>query len=184
MSIESIAPLGGVPAPRLVAAADLFGRAAELIAADRYGNVWQGRSGEIMSGVEAARHLEATLALLDRVGWVRVYEDDEVDVDPESSSIRHLIVALLKLAGWSSDRRLTLFGAMYQVAGSGGGDSESQLVADRVLDLLLRVRTGAVSADADAWAGRRGRSFEELRGLLLAGAEFARAYGPKPAVTS
>jgi uncharacterized protein involved in high-affinity Fe2+ transport len=47
-------------------------KAAEL-AADSYQSLWIGPSGEESSGEAVACHLEATIALLDKDGWIPAY---------------------------------------------------------------------------------------------------------------
>ncbi|GAA2733365.1 hypothetical protein [Streptomyces nogalater] len=48
-------------------------RKAQEITADSYLPMWIGPSGEESSGDAVARHLEATVALLDKDGWIRAY---------------------------------------------------------------------------------------------------------------
>jgi hypothetical protein len=60
------------PAAAAVFSDETLSKGAEL-AADAYRPVWIGLSGEVPSGETVARHLEATIALLDKDGWVRAY---------------------------------------------------------------------------------------------------------------
>jgi hypothetical protein len=68
---------------------------------------------------------------------------------------------------------LTLTAAEMKVA-----SGDAAVVGDRVLSALVAGLTGTSSAIATAWVGRRGRTWEEVRDLLVAGAGFAHAHGP------
>ncbi|MGW7617390.1 DUF6197 family protein [Streptomyces antimycoticus] len=143
---------------------------------------WTGRSGEQVTGEETARHLDATLALLERDGWVRNYGNDDQDVEmpAEDASVKTMLRQLFHVIrdAIGTDKRHTLSVAVYQVAGSDNGDDDTWVAAERVLDVIMRARTGARTASYSAWASKIGRTWEEVADLLAEAAKFARTYGP------
>ncbi|MFF5893839.1 hypothetical protein ACFY72_34485 [Streptomyces globisporus] len=154
---------------------------------------WTGPSGEESSGESVARHLEATAALLDKDGWSRVYtpyfrDGDQTSgtspADDESLTVKQMVRALLRFIHDDTDvdLRRTLSCALWHVGGdTGPGDSDTALVADRVLDRLVQTHTGTASAYASAWSQRQHRTYADITALLGAGARFARTYGPSAA---
>lgn len=163
----------------------------ELLA-QSFGSVWIGPSGEESSGEAVARHLEATVALLDKDGWspVTVYvqdrhEDQASDVNPadESLTVKQMVRAVLLFLydgpDIELDPRRTLDDALRHVGDDGGhGDPDTARVAGYVLDRLIQAHTGSANARATAWAERHTRTHADITALLRAGARFARAYGP------
>lgn len=133
---------------------------------------WFGPSGELVSGASVAAHLEATLALLSRDGWVRDYEHDSstpdlnVADDASTKSMLRQLLALARDVFGSGDKRLTLTVALYRARSEGAGDDDTWAVAIRILEAILRARTGALTARYDAWAGKLGRTEEQVVELL------------------
>ncbi|MFF3975071.1 hypothetical protein ACFYZ6_35190 [Streptomyces rubiginosohelvolus] len=171
-------------------------RKAQELLAQSYGSVWTGPSGEESSGEAVARHLEATIALLDKDGWSRVttYFLDQgqdqgrtIDVNPadESLTVKQMIRAVLRFLhddiGLDLDPRRTLDAALRHVAeddAHGDTDTDTATVAGYVLDRLIQAHTGSPSARATAWSERQHRTHADITTLLTAGARFARTYGP------
>ncbi|KPL26286.1 hypothetical protein JI76_38035 (plasmid) [Streptomyces anulatus] len=168
-------------------------KAQELVV-ESYLSVWTGPSGEESSGEAVARHLEATVALLDTDGWIRVHTYNRerssggagVDLaDDESMTVKQMLRALLRVvrneieSDVDIDPRRTLSTALRHV-GEGGlhGDTDTAVVAGYVLDRLIQAHTGSASARATAWAERQHRTHADITALLCAGARFARTYGP------
>ncbi|WP_411575190.1 hypothetical protein [Streptomyces fradiae] len=168
-------------------------QAAELAAA-AYRPVWLGNSGEGCTGEAVARHLEATLALLEKDGWVRVYDAQPVQqtgdhspalVADESMSVKQLLLQLVRFiraevadADVPAESHRTLANALRYVATSTHGDGDTCEVASWVLSLLVRAHTGHAQALASPWAERQHRTFADITALLTAGIAFARRYGP------
>jgi len=144
---------------------------AEDVAAEMH---WRGLSGEIVTGADAAHHLESVLALLDKRGWTRTSAEPELD---ESAGLRDVIKSLVRFLYGPVRGPLTVDEAMLLVPAE-DGDDDSRLAAKRCMESVLRMRTGATHADPGSWSERRGRTFEEVRGLLAEAAAFAREYGP------
>jgi hypothetical protein len=143
---------------------------------------WTGRSGEQVTGEQAARHIDATLALLERDGWVRNYRTDDPDIEipDETASVKTMIRQLFRVLRdvVGADRRCTLSVAVYNVASGDNGDDDTWVVAERVLDVIMRARTGSTTACSSTWASKLGRTWEEVSELLVEAAKFARTYGP------
>ncbi|MFI6415353.1 hypothetical protein [Streptomyces sp. NPDC050585] len=177
-------------------------QAAEL-AADARRPVWLGDSGEECTGEAVARHLEATLALLEKDGWARVYEvarpvqhtadrSSALAAD-ESMSVKALLLQLIRFiraevadadAPAPARPRRTLPTALRHVADSDHGDGDTCEAASRVLNLLVRAHTGHAHALASSWAERQHRTAADITALLTAGITFARTYGPGATATA
>ncbi|MEU9485905.1 hypothetical protein AB0D83_19955 [Streptomyces decoyicus] len=161
-------------------------RKAADLAADAYRPVWTGPSGEESSGELVARHLEATIALLDKDGWIRTYDYGKgwsagTDLpDDDSMTVKAMLKSLLRLVrDETGDPRRTLSTALRHVGEGGGkGDSDTAYIASGVLDLVVRAHTGSDSASATPWSERLTRTHADITALLTAGARFARTYGP------
>lgn len=176
---------------------------ARLTAADEIAArlTWRGASGEFVTGADAAHHLEAALALLERDGWSRTLAfttDADNEDKPESAPVNHLKGAdeswpvkklLLALARTVSDHLdwewtpakptpRTLSGAMHEVRRTEDGDHDSWYVATSCVEAVLRLRTGAPTANLSAWSEKHGRTYADVRELLTEAAAFARKYGP------
>ncbi|MFF0199057.1 hypothetical protein ACFYT5_39775 [Streptomyces anulatus] len=180
------------PATAVFALATL--QKAQEIVVESYLSVWTGPSGEESSGEAVARHLEATVALLDKDGWSRVhtYNRDrasggaDVDLaDDESMTVKEMLRALLRVVrneiegDIDLDPQRTLSTALRHVGEDGvHADTDTAVVAGHVLDRLIQAHTGSASARATAWAERQHRTHADITALLCAGARFARAYGP------
>ncbi|MFE9700553.1 hypothetical protein [Streptomyces sp. NPDC006270] len=166
-------------------------RKAQELLAISYASVWTGPSGEESSGEAVARHLEATVTLLDKDGWSRVttyFRDRDQDgasdatpVDDESLTIKQMVRALWRFIheDIDLDPRRTLDTALRHVGEDGAhGDPDTARVASGVLDRLIQAHTGSASARAMPWSERQHRTHADIIALLCAGARFARTYGP------
>lgn len=160
---------------------------AAALAADAYRPVWTGPSGEESSSETVARHLEATIALLNQEGWVRTYAQntqkptDEDLVDDDSMTIKQMVRALLRIvrAEIGDPLQPTLPLALNRIGVDGiHGDMDTVHVSLRVLDLIIRAHTGSDSASATLWAERQHHTHADVTALLTAAASFARTYGP------
>ncbi|MEU9321454.1 hypothetical protein [Streptomyces sp. NPDC048295] len=171
----------------VVFTAETLRKAAEL-EADAYRPLWIGPSGEESTGEAVARHLDATLALLDKDGWDRVMHfgtDDStshIPADDDSMTVKAMLKALLRfiredIASAKTHRR-TLFAALRHVGESDDGDSDTRDIAGEALTLLIQAHTGSPTARATPWSERLGRTHADITALLTAGAEFARTHGP------
>ncbi|MEU3706909.1 hypothetical protein AB0E82_31980 [Streptomyces anulatus] len=167
-------------------------RAAQELLTKSYASVWTGPSGEESSGEAVARHLEATVTLLDKDGWSRVhtyYRDQDQPSEPnpaddESMTMKQMVRALLRFIhdDIDLDPRRTLSTALRHVGEYGvHGDPDTAHVAGTVLDRLIQTHTGSAAARATAWAERQHRTHTDITALLRAGAQFARTYGPAAA---
>ncbi|MFE0580222.1 hypothetical protein [Streptomyces sp. NPDC058874] len=175
------------PVPAAAVFSDVtLSKAAER-AADSYQPLWIGPSGEESSGEAVARHLEATIALLDKDGWIRAYDYGKdwsagADLaDDDSMTVKAMLRALIRFVRDESgtDPQRTLATALRHVGESGvHGDSDTACVAGYVLDRVIQAHTGADSARAQAWSERQHRTHADITALLTAGARFARTYGP------
>ncbi|MDH2392990.1 hypothetical protein QCN29_30280 [Streptomyces sp. HNM0663] len=161
-------------------------KAAEL-AADFYRPVWIGPSGEESSGEAVARHLEATIALLDKDGWIRAYHYGKgwsagADLaDDDSMTVKAMVRVLLRFVRDESGTgpQRTLSTALRHVGEDGGhGDTDTASIGSDVLDLVIQAHTGSDSARATPWSERQHRTHADVTALLTAGARFARTYGP------
>ncbi|MFD5914878.1 DUF6197 family protein [Streptomyces tuirus] len=175
------------PAAPSVVFTDETLRKAATLARERHWPVWTGPSGEECSGEAVARHLEATTELLDKGGWLRTYDYSSdwtkgTDAgDEDSMTVKDMLKSLLRMARDSvgNDPRRTLRTALRHVGeGSPHGDTDTDLVACEVLDLLIKAHTGASGARAVPWSERLHRTLADINALLAAGARFARTYGP------
>ena len=163
-------------------------RKAEEITADSYLPVWIGPSGEESSGEAVARHLEATIALLEKDGWIRAYNYNRdrssgADLaDDDSMTVKAMLRALIRFvrdeSGTAAPQR-TLATALRHVGEDGiHGDTDTAIVAGYVLDRVIQAHTGSDSARAVSWSERQHRTHADITALLTAGARFARTYGP------
>ncbi|MGW7343146.1 DUF6197 family protein [Streptomyces sp. NPDC054854] len=167
---------------------DLTAAQVNDLLADFYRPLWSGPSGEESTGEAVARHLEATVALLDRDGWIRTYDQGKTwgagtDLaEDDSMTVKAMLKALLRFVRdevGDQDPRRTLSTALRHV-GEGGtrGDTDTASIASDVLDLVVRAHTGTKSARATPWSERQRRTHGDITALLAAGARFARTYGP------
>ncbi|WP_344568927.1 hypothetical protein [Streptomyces axinellae] len=146
--------------------------------------VWRGLSGEQITGEQVIEHLAATFALLERAGWVRTWREAQtggasnpVDDLSEASSVRQILRAAvwaLKDFAGSGHGPMTFGYALHRV-----GDTDSWSATSKVLEMVLKSRTGADYANAASWAERRGRTWGDLRELAAVAAEVARRSGPE-----
>ncbi|MFH8342978.1 hypothetical protein [Streptomyces sp. AM6-12] len=160
---------------------------AQEIAASSFQPLWIGPSGEESSGEAVARHLEATIALLEKDGWIRVYDYGKdwsagSDLaDDDSMTVKSMLRALIRFVRNESgtDPQRTLSTALRHVGEAGAhGDTDTAYVAGFVLDRVVQAHTGSDSARATPWSERQHRTHADVTALLTAGARFARTYGP------
>lgn len=161
-------------------------KAAELFA-DSYQSLWIGPSGEESTGEAVARHLEATIALLDKDGWIRAFDYSRgwsaaADLaDDESMTVKAMLLQLIRFIREESgtDPQRPLSTALRHVGEDGAhGDTDTAIVAGYVLDRVIQAHTGSDTARATAWSERQHRTHADITALLTAGARFARTYGP------
>ncbi|MFJ8769891.1 DUF6197 family protein [Streptomyces clavifer] len=174
------------PALTAVFSDEALTKAAEL-AADSYRPVWVGPSGEESSGESVALHLEATIALLDKDGWIRTYDHGAdwstgVDLpDDDSMTVKQMLQALLRFIRDESSTgpERTLASALTHI-GVGGehGDPDTASVAADVMNCMIQAHTGSVTARATSWSERKHRTLADVTALLTASARFARLHGP------
>jgi hypothetical protein len=148
---------------------------AETRRRDRF---WVGYSGETIPGAEVADYLDALCGLLEQHGWIPTYRQDDPEIPDldESMSLKTMFLSAWRYVreALGPDRGpLTLTAAQLRV-----DSGDAAVVGERVLNALVAGLTGTSSAIAVAWVGRRGRTWDEVRNLLAAGADFARAHGP------
>ncbi|MFF5859884.1 hypothetical protein ACFY8B_30425 [Streptomyces sp. NPDC012751] len=174
------------PAASVMFTDSTLAKAAELVAGS-HRSVWTGPSGEESTGESVARHLEATIVLLEQDGWVRVYDfsRDRSNgaglADDDSMTVKAMLRALVRFVRDESscDPQRTLFTALRHVGEDGShGDTDTAYVAGSVLDRVIQAHTGSGSAQAMAWSERQHRTHADITALLAAGARFARTYGP------
>ncbi|MFZ3491688.1 DUF6197 family protein [Streptomyces sp. 5.8] len=160
---------------------------ADELAADSYRPLWTGPSGEESSGEAVARHLEATIGLLDKDGWKRTYDHGKdwsngADLaDDDSMTVKAMVRALLRVVRdeIGQDPQRTLSTALRHIGEAGGdGDTDTASIGSDVLDLVIRAHTGSDTARATPWSERQHRTHADVTALLAAGARFARTYGP------
>jgi hypothetical protein len=114
-------------------------------------DLWFGLSGHRVAGEDVARHVEAAGRLMERENW-----------DPQAHAPftgHHLRDALDRI------RR------------EGGGDTDTQYVARKVMELLLETHTGAPFVDYEFWSHHRSRTLAEVLDLVQVTAEVSRRYG-------
>jgi hypothetical protein len=122
---------------------------------DRNGNAstWFSSSGEPVSGVEVANHMEAAARILSEDGWS---------------------------PGWRPPG-LQLDQALAAAALGGAGTSDTRSVAAVLMEAVICSATGALGAHYLLWEDVAGRTGEQVVQLLTDAAAFAREYGPEVA---
>lgn len=144
---------------------------------------WTGSSGETTTGAQLAHYLDTINEILDRDGWIRVYTDSTVDLPGDTSAmsltamVRKLYQAIHEEIAPNGKRRV-LYSAMTEAIRQDAGDKDMERVAERVLDVIVRARTGSDQAMHGYWVEKLGRTADEVRDLLSTASEFARLYGP------
>ncbi|WP_044377401.1 DUF6197 family protein [Streptomyces noursei] len=149
---------------------------------------WAGFSGQPVTGEAAADHLTLALKILDRDGWVSrdttpSTEPTALDDITSKSTFREMLYGLVsavrELVSSDGDG-ITLDYAMLR-ASSEGSDSDARCAAEHCLQAILRARFGRSVTDwvsYSAWADRQGRTFDDVRELLIEAADLARTHGP------
>lgn len=84
--------------------------------------------------------------------------------------------AHLERVGWEPVPFAGLVGALMDVAGA---DLALWTTTRRLLELIVRVHSGARGVNLDAWEGRTGRTWGEVSDLLTVTVQFAREHGPQ-----
>ncbi|MFF2308537.1 hypothetical protein ACFVVP_39310 [Streptomyces sp. NPDC058128] len=167
-------------------------QAAKLMK-DAYRPVWVGPSGEESTGEAVARHMEATIALLDKDGWIRTYdhsadwskgEDLATDDSMTAEDMLRLLLRLVSDEVGNVPQRNLPTALRHVGEACEHGDTDTAHIATTVLDLIIQARTGSDTARATPWSERQHRTHTDIAFLLTAGARFARAYGPSSAETA
>lgn len=166
---------------------------AAALADDAYSPLWTGPSGEESSGEAVARHLEATITLLEKDGRIRAHDygadwsartlpaaDDEATV---AEMVRSLL-DLIREEETSRGPGRTVATALNHIGGSEHGDPDTRDIAQDVLTLLVQALTGSDRARFAPWSERLTRTHADITASLTAAAHFARTYGPSTAGVS
>ncbi|GAA1316230.1 hypothetical protein OG887_44220 (plasmid) [Streptomyces sp. NBC_00053] len=184
MTTNTTPALNTTTAPALVFSDETLTAAAAL-ADHAYSPLWIGPSGEQSTGEAVARHLDATIVLLDQDGWTRTTTyttpSTGLPADDTGMTVKDMVRALLRLIRDEIDTpvsRHSLSTALNRVGGGDQGDPDTAWIAGNVLDVIVRAHTGSASARAFPWSERLVRTHEDIVALLTAGAAFARAHGP------
>ncbi|MFF9638809.1 hypothetical protein ACF1D2_30045 [Streptomyces bacillaris] len=172
-------------APAVVITPEMLERASQL-ALDSYRPLWTGESGEQSTGEAVARHLDATIALLDKDGWTRTWSwptepTGTLPATDDETSVREMVRALLDYVReeeGATARGRTALTALGHIGGTEHGDPDTRDIAQDVLNLLVQALTNNTNARFAAWSERRNRNHADITALLAAGARFARTYGP------
>ncbi|MFF9787177.1 DUF6197 family protein [Streptomyces nigrescens] len=144
---------------------------------------WTGFSGMPVTGTAAANHLDLTLKILERDGWVRNYSDN---TDPladitERSTFRQMLYGLVTaIREFTTRGPHTLGGAMSQ-ATTEGSNSDAQHSAGHCLTAILRSRYDLDLhniACFNSWAERQEQTYDDVRDLITEAAGLARTHGP------
>lgn len=115
-----------------------------------------GHSGMPLTGEQIAAHAEATITILRTAGW-----------NPTFTAGRSISHAMAHAVTTDPDRRFS---------------TDTRAALREIFSLLIRALTGAPYADYSDWDQHPARTVEEVFGLLMAAATFARTYGdPAPA---
>ncbi|MET9097152.1 hypothetical protein ABZX72_34310 [Streptomyces cyaneofuscatus] len=166
---------------------EMLERAAGL-ARDAYRPLWTGTSGEQSTGEAVARHLDATIALLDQDGWTRTWSwptptDNTLPATDDETSVREMVRTLLDYireedSATARGPQRSALSALTHIGGTEHGDPDTRDIAQGVLDLLVQALTDNTGARFTAWSERHTRTHADITTLLAAGARFARTYGP------
>ncbi|KAF0646311.1 MULTISPECIES: hypothetical protein [Streptomyces] len=164
--------------------APIWTDALTLAAAELHHQTWTGHSGEQVTGEQTASHLDTVAALLTQHGWAAPHTtpsaSSSIDIpDDESMTVKDMLRTLLRFARHLTepgDPRLTFTDAMCKATAT--SDCDTRDVAGRVLNAILRARTGARFPHCHAWASRADRTWDDITGLLATGAHLARQHGP------
>lgn len=159
---------------------------ASQLALDSYRPLWTGESGEQSTGEAVARHLDATIALLDKDGWTRTWSwptepTGTLPATDDETSVREMVRALLDYVReeeGATARGRTALTALGHIGGTEHGDPDTRDIAQDVLDLLVQALTNNTNARFAPWSERQSRTHADITALLTAGAQFARTYGP------
>ncbi|MBB1260392.1 hypothetical protein [Streptomyces alkaliterrae] len=114
---------------------------------------WRGRSGYLSTGEQVARHLEATQRLMrSDPSW-----DPQIAVPHHGRELRN---------------------ALKSTVADGQGTEDTADLAEQVIELVLRVRTGAPMIFVHRWARHPHLTLDILLEHLAAAAGVAREIGP------
>lgn len=179
--------LTAATASSVVITTEMHEKAAQL-ALDSYRPLWTGTSGEQSTGEAVARHLDATITLLDKDGWTRTWSwptetDNALPATDDETSVRDMIRTLLDYvrdedSATARGPQRTALTALGQIGGTEHGDPDTRDIAHDVLNVLVQALTDNTTARFAAWSERQTRTHADITALLTAGAQFARTYGP------
>ncbi|EHM31520.1 hypothetical protein OG582_39395 (plasmid) [Streptomyces anulatus] len=174
-------------AATVVITTEMHEKAAQL-ALDSYRPLWTGNSGEQSIGEAVARHLDATITLLDTDGWTRTWSwptppDSTLPATDDETSVRDMVRALLDYVREEDSATVrtsqrTVTTALGYIGGTEHGDPDTRDIAQDVLNVLVQALTDNTDARFTAWSERLTRTHADITALLAAGARFARTYGP------
>ncbi|MFF4337547.1 DUF6197 family protein [[Kitasatospora] papulosa] len=129
---------------------------AEQVASDLAdARTWYGPSGAQVTGEAVANHLKAAARLMQQQNW-------DPQLYPPFSG-RHLRDALISTKN------------------DGLGDYDTQFVAGRILESILRHLTGAPFVDYGAWSEHATRTLDHIVRVCQAAASVAAEHGPQAA---
>ncbi|MFJ8763057.1 hypothetical protein [Streptomyces cyaneofuscatus] len=175
------------PASCVVVTAQMLETAAQL-ARDSYRPLWTGNSGEQSTGEAVARHLDATITLLDKDGWTRTWSwptptDNTLPATDDETSVREMVRTLLDYireedSATARGPQRPALSALTHIGGTEHGDPDTRDIAQDVLDLLTQALTDNDGARFTAWSERHTRTHADITALLAAASRFARTYGP------
>ncbi|WP_331758221.1 hypothetical protein [Streptomyces anulatus] len=174
-------------ASSVVITTPMLEKAAQL-ARDAYRPLWTGNSGEQSTGEAVARHLDATITLLDTDGWTRTWSwptppDSTLPATDDETSVRDMVRTLLDYVREEDSATVrtsqrTVTTALGYIGGTEHGDPDTRDIAQDVLNVLVQALTDNTDARFTAWSERLTRTHADITALLAAGARFARTYGP------
>jgi hypothetical protein len=78
----------------------------------------------------------------------------------------------------TADPEAGLYKALQAAQSGGSGDDDSRRVAERLMEALLRLHTGARDVDYEAWSKHRTTTVVDQVAFLEAAASAALSYGP------
>ncbi|MBF4138157.1 DUF6197 family protein [Streptomyces albidoflavus] len=147
---------------------------------------WSGPSGETVAGEAVADHLTAAADLLTDTGWTRTTppapQPAPLPALDEATSVREMLSTIYNVLRTLVDEEQpkapqTLSSAICRTQQT-HGDPDTAWVGQAVLTAILRAHTRSLHVSLYAWAEKQHRSQDQIAQLLLAGAAFARRYGP------
>ncbi|MET8479272.1 hypothetical protein ABZV68_19060 [Streptomyces clavifer] len=180
--------LTAATASSVVITTQMLEKAAEL-ALDSYRPLWTGNSGEQSTGESVARHLDATITLLNKDGWTRTWSwptesASTLPATDDETSVREMVRTLLDYvreedsATAARGSQRSALTALSHIGGTEHGDPDTRDIAQDILNVLVQALTDNTTARFAAWSERQTRTHADITALLAASARFARTYGP------